>query len=63
MIIGKFGEEEGECYSKGVMGGYGVGLWKAIRSGWKDFKSKVCLLVGNWRKLSFLRTNGAETFR
>ena len=39
IIIGKFGEEEGGCHSRGVRGGYGVGVWKAIRNEWEGIRS------------------------
>ena len=31
VTMGKFGEEQGGWCSKEGRGGYGVGLWKAIR--------------------------------
>ena len=51
MIVGKFGEEERE---DGALGGVRDGFgWKAIISGWKDFKSKSCIIVGNRRGVKF----------
>ena len=33
--------------------GYGVGLWKAIWSGWKGFNNKVGFRVRNGRRVRF----------
>ncbi|RVX00548.1 hypothetical protein CK203_037030 [Vitis vinifera] len=35
VIIDKFGVDEGGWCSRGVRGGYGVGVWKAIRKEWE----------------------------
>ena len=33
--------------------GYGVGLWKSIRKGWGNFKSKTRFEVGHERRINF----------
>lgn len=52
VIVGKYGIQEGEWCTNEVRGRYGVGVWKAIRHGWEDFKDKTRLQVGlgNWVK-------------
>lgn len=32
---------------------YGVGVWKAIRSGWETSRSRIRLKVGNGRRVKF----------
>ena len=53
MIIGKYEEEEGEWCSRALRKDNGVGLWKAIRSGWKGFNNRVGFRVGNGRRVRF----------
>ena len=40
VIVRKFGEEEGRWYSGVSRESHGVGLWKAIRNGWMEFRKK-----------------------
>ncbi|RVW84965.1 hypothetical protein CK203_039502 [Vitis vinifera] len=44
---GKVWEEQGGWCSKEVRGGYGVGLWKAIRREWDVVSCKLSFVVGN----------------
>ena len=53
IINGKFREEERGWYSRGVRGGYGVGLWKTIRNEWKGVRSKSRFIVGNGKRVKF----------
>ena len=53
IINGKFREEEQGWYSRGVTGGYGVGLWKTIRNEWEGVRSKSRFIVGNRKKVKF----------
>ena len=50
VIVRKYGEEEGSD-------GYGVGLWKAVGSGWNEFNKRVEFRVGDGR-WDFGRTGG-----
>jgi hypothetical protein len=53
MVEAKFGSLwEGWC-SNEVFGPYGVGVWKNIRSGWKDFPRFVRLEVRDRSKIRF----------
>ena len=47
VIRGKYGEEQGGWCSKEVKGGYGVGLWKAIRREWHIVSNRLSFVVGN----------------
>lgn len=49
----KHGEEEGGWRSCIGRGGYGVGLWKAIRKGWELFFGNTFFLVGEWERVKF----------
>ena len=53
MIVRKYGEEEGGWCSRVLREGYGVGLWKAIRNGWKEFNNRVGFRAGNRRRVRF----------
>ena len=53
VIIGKFGEDERGWCALEARKRYGVGLWKAIRKGWGAFKSKICFIKGNGRRVKF----------
>ena len=53
MIRGKFREEQGGWCSKEVRGGYGVGLWKAIRREWHVVSSRLSFVVGNGQMVKF----------
>lgn len=44
--------EEREWYS-GVREGYGVGVWKAIRSGQENLYSRTCFMVDNGLRMKF----------
>lgn len=53
MIVGKFGKEGGG-WSLGVSKeGYGVDFWKAIKKNWEVFKSRICFVVENGRRIKF----------
>ncbi|RVW36071.1 hypothetical protein CK203_079671 [Vitis vinifera] len=39
--FGKYEEEEGGWCPRDSKDGYGLGLWKAVRSGWKEFNKRV----------------------
>lgn len=41
--------------------GYGVGLWKEIRSGWEAFNSRTRFMVGNGRG-NFGRIDGVVIY-
>ena len=53
LIVRKYGEEEGGWCFGASSKGYGVGLWKAIRQGWKDFNKRIVFRVGNGRRVRF----------
>lgn len=53
VIARKFGEEGGGWTSVVLRKGYGVGFWKAIRKTWEVFKSNVCFIIGNERRIKF----------
>ena len=53
MIVGKYGEEEWVWCSRVSREGYGMGLWKAIDNGWKEFNNMVVFRVGNGRRVRF----------
>nr|CAN64366.1 hypothetical protein VITISV_031303 [Vitis vinifera] len=53
VIVRKYGEEEGGWCSRVLREGYGVGLWKAIRNGWKEFNNRVGFRAGNRRRVRF----------
>ena len=38
---------------RGVRGGYGVGVWKAIRNEWKGIRCRSHFIVGNGRRVKF----------
>ncbi|RVW76760.1 hypothetical protein CK203_050518 [Vitis vinifera] len=50
VIRGKYGEEQGGWCSKEVKGGYGVGLWKAIRREWHIPKVSFFGWEATWGK-------------
>ncbi|RVX10959.1 putative ribonuclease H protein [Vitis vinifera] len=53
IITGKYGLQEGGWCSKGVRDRYGVGVWKAIRNGWKNIRTHSRFIVGDgiWKDL------------
>ena len=53
VIRGKYGEEQGGWCSKEVKGGYGVGLWKAIRREWYIVSNRLSFVVGNGQRVRF----------
>ena len=53
MVIGKYGEEEGEWCSRILIEGYGVSLWKAIHCGWKGIYDNIAFRVGDGKKVKF----------
>ncbi|RVX23796.1 hypothetical protein CK203_000665 [Vitis vinifera] len=44
----KYREEEGGWHSRVLREGYGVGLWKAIRHGRKEFNNRFDFKVRKW---------------
>ena len=46
VIVRKYEKEEGGWCSGSLREGYGVGLWKAIGKGWKDFSKRVVFRKG-----------------
>ena len=48
VIVGKYREEEGGWRSRVLREGYGVGLWKAIRNGRKEFNNRFDFKVRKW---------------
>ena len=50
MIRGKFRGGQGGWCSKEVRGGYGVGLWKAIRRERDVVSSRLFFCGGKWTK-------------
>ena len=53
IIINKFGLEEGGWCSRVARGGYGVGVWKAIRKEWEGIRCRSHFIVRNGRKVKF----------
>ena len=53
VIIGKFGKEEGGWFSIEAREGYGVGMWKTIWKGWKEFRNKTCFSASKGRRVKF----------
>ena len=53
VIINKFGLDEGGWCSRVARGGYGMGLWKAIRKEWEGIRCRSRFIVGNGRKVKF----------
>ena len=50
---GNMGRKEQASTLCEVGGGYGVGVWKAIRKGWNLFFSKTSFEVSNGRRVKF----------
>ena len=53
IICGKYREVEGDWCSNEARGGYGVGLWKAIRKLWDLVSCRLSFLVGNGKRIKF----------
>ena len=53
VIASKYGVGNGDWYTKEVRGGYGVCLWKHIRSGWQQFSRHVSFSIGLGERVSF----------
>ena len=53
VIINKFGLEEGGWCLRVARGGYGVGVWKAIRKEWEGIRCRSHFIVRNGRKVKF----------
>ncbi|RVX04892.1 hypothetical protein CK203_019123 [Vitis vinifera] len=53
IISSKYDVQEGGWCSKGVRDRYGVGVWKAIRNGWKNFRSHSCFIIGDDTRVKF----------
>nr|CAN62954.1 hypothetical protein VITISV_018196 [Vitis vinifera] len=46
-------KKEGGWCSRVARGGYGVGVWKAIRKEWEGIRCRSRFIVGNGRKVKF----------
>ena len=53
VIINKFWLKEGGWCLRVARGGYGVGVWKAIRKEWEGICCRSRFIVGNGRKVKF----------
>ncbi|RVX02541.1 putative ribonuclease H protein [Vitis vinifera] len=53
IISSKYDLQEGGWCSKGVRDRYGVGVWKAIRNGWENFRSHSRFIVGDSNRVKF----------
>ena len=53
IISSKYDLQEGGWCSKGVRDRYGVGVWKAIRNGWENFRSHSRFIIGHGTRLKF----------
>ncbi|KAL6343049.1 hypothetical protein AAG906_017861 [Vitis piasezkii] len=53
IISSKYDLQEGGWCSKGVRDRYGVGIWKAIRNGWENFRSHSCFIIGDGTRVKF----------
>ncbi|RVW82108.1 Transposon TX1 uncharacterized 149 kDa protein [Vitis vinifera] len=53
IISSKYDLQDGGWCSKGVRDRYGVGVWKAIRNGWENFRSHSRFLVGDGTRVKF----------
>ncbi|RVW54896.1 hypothetical protein CK203_071540 [Vitis vinifera] len=53
IISRKYDLQEGGWCSKGVRNRYGVGVWKAIRNGWENFRTHSRFIVGDSTRMKF----------
>ncbi|RVW42450.1 Transposon TX1 uncharacterized 149 kDa protein [Vitis vinifera] len=53
IISSKYDLQDGGWCSKGGRDRYGVGVWKAIRNGWEDFRSHSRFLIGDGTRVKF----------
>ena len=53
VIFDKFGLEGGGWCSRVGRGGFGVGVWKAIRREWEGIQDRSCFAVGNGKRVKF----------
>ncbi|RVX20582.1 putative ribonuclease H protein [Vitis vinifera] len=53
IISRKYDLQEGGWCSKGVRNRYGVGVWKAIRNGWENFRTHSRFIVGDGTRMKF----------
>ncbi|RVW42464.1 putative ribonuclease H protein [Vitis vinifera] len=53
IISSKYDLQEGGWCSKGVRDRYGVGVWKAIRNGWENFRSHSRFIIGDGTRVKF----------
>ncbi|RVW96497.1 LINE-1 retrotransposable element ORF2 protein [Vitis vinifera] len=53
IIFSKYELQEGGWCSKGVRNRYGVGVWKAIRKGWENFRSHSRFIIGDGTRVKF----------
>ena len=51
VVIATFGEEEGGWCSKGVRGGFEVGVWEAVTNEWEGIRNNSLFKVGNERRV------------
>ena len=53
IISRKYDLQKGGWCSKGVRNRYGVGVWKAIRNGWENFRTHSRFIVGDGIRVKF----------
>ena len=53
IIFRKYSFQEGGWCSKGVRDRYGVGVWKAIKNGWENFRTHSRFIVGDGIRVKF----------
>ena len=53
IILSKYDLQEGGWCSKDARNRYGVGVWKAIRKGWENFRSHSRFIIGDGTKVKF----------
>ncbi|WKA01914.1 hypothetical protein VitviT2T_020163 [Vitis vinifera] len=53
IILSKYDLQEGGWCSKDARNRYGVGVWKAIRKGWENFRSHSRFIIGDGTRVKF----------
>ncbi|RVW16810.1 putative ribonuclease H protein [Vitis vinifera] len=53
IILSKYDLQEGGWCSKNARNRYGVGVWKAIRKGWENFRSHSRFIIGDGTRVKF----------
>ncbi|KAJ9693622.1 hypothetical protein PVL29_009537 [Vitis rotundifolia] len=53
IISSKYDLQDGGWCSKGIRDRYGMGVWKAIRNGWENFRSHSHFIVGDDIRVKF----------